>query len=522
MHSLHISAFKVCHSRAQFFGLVRLTGNIAWIRIIFCSGPRQVVNATTLYSVYNAKLAVEGDNFESSLESLFDNIKILAEEDYQQALILSGMLFTLVIWVFSALSFIMAVLFFVFFLWGWIPREDGGLSGYCERKINKRLMKIVSSKVDAALLDQEQKRKKAELKAAKKAGELPPEERKATLPNLMPLDDKLPDMPTLTRQDTVATLPVYTSRPGTPSQALPQGGFELNAMRPMPSRSETQTTTSSRAPLLQAGADMGRASPAPSMPSPYGPARTATMTTMSSMRSPLGPPPLNRVQTNGSSFGGSYVETTYSPENNYPPVPQPVRSPTASSVMSYGMPPRSTPGPRGPYDDYANRSASPAPMRQMPSRGNFDDYSSNGRASPAPSAISAPMRGPFDDFSSTGRASPAPSRPMGPAYGQQGGYQAYGQQGGYPARSQTGPVPQRGPAMPQPQRNMTAPVPQRMYQAPFQDDYLERPGTSQSQRSMPGGAPPQQRQPPMPGYGNGYSDAQSQRGGPGSQYGGNY
>lgn len=504
----------------------KANGIPAWIRIIFCSGPRQVVNAVTLYSVYNAKLQGEGDNFESSLESIWAKIKILAEQDYQQALILSGMLFTLVIWVFSALSFIVAVLFFVFFLWGWIPREDGGLSGYCDRKINKRLMKIVSVKVDAAIADQEQKRKKAELKAAKKAGELPPEERKATLPNLMPQDDKLPDMPTLTRQDTVSTLPVYTSRPGTP----PQGGFELNSMRPMPSRTETQTTTSSRAPLLQAGADMGRSSPAPSLPSPYGHSRTGTMT---SMRSPLGPPPLQRVQTNNSNFGGSYSETpsTYSPENYYPSMPQPVRSPTSVSNMPYGMPPRSTPGPRGPYDEYANRSASPGPgsgpgpLRQMPSRGTFDDASSNGRSSPAPSAMTMPMRGPgpFDDFSSTGRASPAPSRPMGPAYGQ-GGYPGYGPpQGGYPARSQTGPIPQRGPAMPQPQRNMTAPAPQRLYQAQMQEEHFDRPGTAQSQRSMTGAPPPpppQQRQPPMPGYGNPYPGGpQPPRGPP---YGGNY
>lgn len=468
----------------------------------------------TLYSVYNAQLQGEGTNFESSLESIFAKIKILAEQDFQQVLILSGMLFTLVIWVFSALSFIMAVLFFVFFLWGWIPREDGGLSGYCERKINKRLMKIVSVKVEAAIADQEQKRKKAELKAAKKAGELPPEERKATLPNLMPQDDKLPDMPTLTRQDTVSTLPLYTSRPGTP----PQGGFELNAMRPMPSRTETQTTTSSRAPLLQAGAEMGRSSPAPSLPSPYGPPRNGTMTPM---RSPMGPPPLSRVQTNQSNFGGSFAEgpQTYSPDNHYPSMPQPVRSPTSVSNMSYAMPPRSTPGSQGSYDEYSNHSGSPGPLRQMPSRGNFDEYS-NGRSSPAPSVRSIPMRGPFDDFSSNGRASPAPSRPMGPAYGQ-GRYQGYGPQGGYPARSQTGPIPQRGPAMAQPQRNMTAPVPQRTYQGPPPVESFDRPGTAQSQRSF-AGAPPPQRQPALPGYSHGYSDSQSQRGTPGPQYGGNY
>lgn len=486
-----------------------LTTDIAWIRIIFCSGPRQVVNAVTLYSVYNAKLQIEGDSFETSLESLFNKIKALAQQDYQQALILSGMLFTLVVWVLSALSFILACLFFVFFLWGWIPREDGGLSGYCERKVTKRLMKIVSAKVDAAIADKERQRKKAELKAAKKAGNVPQEERKATLPNLMPQnDDKLPDMPMLTRNDTVSTLPLYTSRPGTP-----QDGFEMNKMPPMPPmppRSDTMTTASTRAPLLGAGAEMGMASPG--IPSPgYGHVRTNTMSSTSSRP---GPPPLSRVQTNNSNFDGSY-----SANNGWPAMPQTVRSPTSASVVSYGMPPRSTPTPRMPYDDY-NRSESPAPLRQMPSQTQFSDYSSNGRASPAPSRQMT-SRPTFDEY----------NRPQGPAYGQgaQGGPLGP-RPGGYPNRSQTGPVPYRGPPGPPPQRNMTAPVPQ-MYQSPqpqygFQgppppEEYMNRPGTAQSQRSMQGAPQPGQlqRQPTNQSYASSaYSDVESRRGTPGPRY----
>ncbi|KAI3393031.1 hypothetical protein diail_4807 [Diaporthe ilicicola] len=513
---------------AEYIALFTYFSFQSWIRVIFCSGPRQAVNAITLYSVYTAKLSIEGDNFEHSLENFFAKIKELAEQDVQQAVILSGMVFTLVIWAFSMLSLILAALFFVFFLWGWIPRDDGGLSGYCDRKINKRLMKIVSKKVNAAIEDQERARKKAELKAAKKAGELPPEERKATLPNLMPQkggDDKLPDMPMLSRNDTMATLPLYTSRPGTPNGGQPAlPAFELNQMRPMLSRTATSTTASSRAPLLAAGAEMGRASPA--------------------LRSPMGgPPPLARVQTNQSSFGGSYTQTpsSYSPTSNYPPMPQPIRSPTSTSVGSYGMPPRSnmTPAPRGTFDDYSMGRASPAPLRQMPSHSSFDDY--NGRSSPAPSAIPPRMM---------------PG--MMPGYGQ-GGYPGggppAGYPAGYPARSATGPVPNRVP-MAQPQRNMTAPVQAgirrqgtgefrshtpahseagsgyfnpsapadaRDYQRPPSDEYPYRPGTAHSQRSInsqpqrPMNGPPQHNRQPTNGSGWG-TDLEGQRGTPGPRY----
>ncbi|ROW06252.1 hypothetical protein VPNG_08105 [Cytospora leucostoma] len=460
---------------AEYIALFTYFSFQSWIRVIFCAGPRQAVNGITLYSVYTAKLAVSGENFESSFVDFFDKIKALAEQDYQQALILSGMVFTVVVWAFSFLSLLIATMFFVFFLWGWIPQEDGGLSGYCERKINKRLMSIVSTKIDAAIADQERQRKKAELRAAKKAGEMPPEERKATLPRLMPDNDKIPGMPMINRNDTMATLPLYTSRPGTPNGGGGQG-FELNKM-PVLNRTGTASSTSSRAPLLQSGAEMGRSSPAPPLP-PLPPLSTVNYS--------MGPP-LQRMQTDQSSFGGPYTQTptAYSPDNDFPPMPQPVRSFTSAPMGPYGMPPRSntTPAPRATFnDEYPAGRASPAPLRQMPSRSTFDDY--NDGSILAPSAIPPSVYPP--------RGQTQSPRPMAPSYGQRG---YPGGPGVYPMRNATGPLPNRGPPGAQPQRNMTAPGPQ---------PGIQRQGTGEfrsltpAQQSYRGAQPPRNMSAPSP------------------------
>lgn len=119
----------------------------------------------------------------SSLLSFFKKIAFIAEENNQQAVILSGMVFTLVIWVFGALSLLLAVLFFVCYLWHTIPNPDGGLSGYCERKLSQRLAKIVSVKVNKAIEEEERKRLKAEAKAVKK-GEKPAGDKQNCLPSI--------------------------------------------------------------------------------------------------------------------------------------------------------------------------------------------------------------------------------------------------------------------------------------------------------------------------------------------------
>ncbi|OIW25238.1 hypothetical protein CONLIGDRAFT_656907 [Coniochaeta ligniaria NRRL 30616] len=463
---------------AEYVALFSYFSFQSTIRVILCSGPRQAINALTLYSVYTAKLVIEGQDFESSLMSFFAKIKALG---VQQTLILSGMMFTLVIWVFSFLSLLAGALFFVFFLWSYIPREDGGLSGYCERKANKRLMTIVSIKINKAMAEEERKRRKAELKAAKKTGENRPMSLKATLPDVG--DDKLPSMPMLNRNDTVDTLPLYTSRVGTP------GDFELGALdqkRPLPSRTGTMssantgfTNYSSRQPLVGGAAEMGRSnSPTPTLPqidlSNFPPTRTAT----SASNSSFGPaPPLNRAPTNGSGFGGGYTASpaTFSTET-FPSVPPPVRSPMSGPNNYRGPAPY-------PMDD---RQA------QYPGRPTYDDYSS-GRASPAPSVNSY-------------RGGPLSPQGMGP--------------GGYPSRSATNPMAPRGPGphngslqsvgsgMPsrpfhQPtysngsQRSVNAPRQPQQYQQNSDSgeyDYFNRPPTASSQRSGPR----------APAYGNGW------------------
>ncbi|KAL8392910.1 hypothetical protein RB595_002920 [Gaeumannomyces hyphopodioides] len=440
---------------AEYAALFTYFSFQSWFRVIVCSGPRQAVNAMTLWKVYNSKLSAQiGPDVGRSILSFFQKIKILAETETRLALILSGMLFTLVIWVISMLALIAAVLIFIFFLWAYVPSEDGSLSAYCSRKINKRLMAIVSEKVNKGIAEEERRRKKAEFKAAKKAGERPPEELKATLPDIG--DDKLPAMPVLSRSDTMATLPAYSSRPGTP------GDYELSQFsektRMPPSRTATMSSSvSSRAPLIGTAAEFGRsASPAPTLPNMdlnnYPPVRPGTA---SSMRG-YGAPPPGRMGPNGA-LGGGYTASPvpYSSET----VPQLPR-PTMSS-------PRMAP------QGYHRSQASGGSV------GGFSQYNSNGRASPAPSMPS--QRGPTPGPMSQGSS--------------------------YPQRSATNPMPPRGPQYPQPQRNMTAPPRQH---TPANDYYNSRsPGPGNQ------GTPP-----PRGGYGNGNgwnSDLESQ-GGRGPRY----
>ncbi|TPX17669.1 uncharacterized protein E0L32_012022 [Thyridium curvatum] len=459
---------------AEYVALFTYFSFQSWVRVVICSGPRQAVNALTLLSVYNAKISAHGETFEGTLLDFFDKIRALAEQDYRQALILSGMCFTLVIWVFSALSLLLAVLFFIFFLWGYIPREDGGLTGFCSRKINKRLMTIVSAKVNKAIAEEERKRQKAELKAAKKAGELPPMELKATIPNVSV--DSLPQMPTLSRNDTMNSLSGQSAPP-----LVSAASFELGSMdqkRPAPSRSGTMASTassfSSRAPLLGHAAEFGsgRASPAPSIPAipDLGalppPTRTGTAASNRSFGAP--PSQLSRNNTNGSGFGAGYTASpaTYSSDTMppMPSMPQPMRSP-AGGPGGYSRPP------------FANHSSN---LSGSSIRFNQDDYSSTGRASPAPSMGSY-------------RSGPTSPRGYGPANGAP-----------YPVRSATGPMPgPRGPGQQYPQRNMTAPVHQ---QQPSN-------GSFNSFNDMPSPSSQRGPAPSRPGFGSGWNtDIESQRG----------
>ncbi|KAJ2971745.1 hypothetical protein NUW58_g9331 [Xylaria curta] len=309
----------------------------AWIRVLVCSAPRQVVNALTLYSVYTTKGLTPSDasSFESTIGGFFANLKALADENTQQAVILSGMLFTLIVWIFSFLFLLLGVLFYVFFLWHYIPRKDGGLHGYCERKVNKRLKAIVTKKINKALAKEEWKWAHAHDKTAKLPGEQPHLERQATLPTFLDVEkgDKLPEMPMLSRNDTMATLPAYTSRPGTP------GNIELNPLdqkRPVPSRKATSSTSistnsySSRTPLVASAAEMGfdrMGSPEPTLPN-------------LGLNTYQGPPRLG-VAASNDKFGRQPSMPGVRSPDALPSMPERVHSP-ASSLDGFGNRPSYT------------------------------------------------------------------------------------------------------------------------------------------------------------------------------------
>lgn len=518
--SSHTSLFNV---RSGFKPRLKYTDSfLAWIRVIFCSGPRQVVNAMTLYSVLDDNLDPDATDAGQSLLQFFKNIGLLAEKDHQQAVILSGMLFTLVIWTFAALSLLLAVLFYILFLWHYIPNADGGLSGYCERKVNQKLTKIVSAKVNKALEDEERKKLKEARKAAGKQGkgEKPILGRQATLPMLLDSDngDKLPQMPMLGRNDTMSTLPQYSSRPGTPSGQQPTlPGLELENLgqqRPYaPSRMGTKSSFSSvtsNAPLISNANEMGyggRASPAPSLPQldsqngfPF-PQRSMTASTSNTSfpRPGAGPPrgqtPLFRQQTQDGYYNAS--PSPFSDAQNARS-----QSPGPNRMDAYGRPirgptPRSAPAPYGVVempgsDNMGRNSPAPYPTSAAEMQGAtptlpFSSVEMPG-STPEPRIpdfaveMAAPGSTPAPRFaelssSSPGRSSPAPSQfnnstggrnspilrmamTASPAPMSAGGYQAF-QPG--PRSASAGPngPPQGQQQRPSPgpqYRNMTEPM----------------------------------------------------------------
>ncbi|TRX94355.1 hypothetical protein FHL15_004822 [Xylaria flabelliformis] len=353
---------------AEYIALFSYFSLQSWIRVLVCSAPRQVVNGLTLYGVYTLNLTpTDASSFESTIGGFFSNIRALAEENTRQAVILSGMLFTLVIFVFSFLFLLLGILFYVFFLWHYIPQQDGGLHGYCERKVNKRLKAIVTKKINKALAKEDLKRTQAQ----SKAGGPPHLERQATLPLFMDVEkgDKLAEMPMLNRNDTMATLPIYTSRPGTP------GNIELGSLdqkRPMASRQATNSTSvsgnsySSRTPLVAGAAEMGfdrSGSPEPTLPN-------------LDFNSYQGPPRPGMAGSNRSFDRQSQTNGLRSPDA-LPSMPERARSPAlpySNGRISPNRPPyiegRSVTGPfmysnRGPRPEYLPaRSATTQPTQQ--------------------------------------------------------------------------------------------------------------------------------------------------------------
>ncbi|KAK0869120.1 Potassium transporter [Friedmanniomyces endolithicus] len=388
------------------------------VRIILAEGPRQAVNAMTLYAVMKADL-IPTHGQHSNVAQFFLNVKALAEKQEKQAVILFSMLFTLVIWVFFALSLLLATVFYITFLWHYIPQRDGRLSIYCRWKIDRRLEKIVEHKVKAGIQEEETRKqkaeKKAELKRMKTGDTLAPRQpalvRQPTLPQLGDSPEMVQDNKSqLARQNTsntVSTLPQYESRPPARDGLQRQPTLpNIAAERPgMPSRTGTQgsgwsqASYASNAPLLSnAGypGEGGRGSPAPTMPPPaYAsrqnssasmgrpmPARTMTQGSQATQRSYA---PMSRVDTVGSqqrpfspmSSNGS-MQSRPAPGQRFP-----VRSNTGFSFDTESQSPIS------PQDAYGRPTGPPS---RQPTQNSFRTAPMNRQDSQA-SSFSRPAYG---------------------------------------------------------------------------------------------------------------------------------
>ena len=246
---------------------------------MFAEGPRQVINALTLYSVMQANLVPVGEHAprkgDSPAAQFFINVRILANHNKEQAAILFGMLFTLVIWAFAALSLILAASCYILFLWHYIPSADDGLSGYCRRKVDSRLHKIVGVKVKRALAIEFSPRSGSDSKTVRDKATATPGRvtRQPTLPTIdFDAEDK-PKKPPISRGTTESTLPLGTANVTVenhgPSKNGIGGEFIIPYMppfqnRPVPfSRTTTNSSAKSNAtyaantPLLQAAGEMG-------------------------------------------------------------------------------------------------------------------------------------------------------------------------------------------------------------------------------------------------------------------------
>ena len=269
------------------------------------------INALTLYSVMQADLVPTGQHSASNghtpVAQFFINVQILANKDKEQAAILFGMLFTLIIWIFSALSLILAILFYILYLWHHI--RDASLSRYCRRKIDTRLHKIVMKKVNKALAKDSNTRAKQGTKGPIAGGFQADNKTQPTLPVIDAADAQTPA--TLSRTTTEIDTSTLSTDVVGPEPTIPTVFPDPSRPEP-PSRSITQSSFHSHgsydsdAPLLSSAGGMGYGGNG--YPGPRGaPSRTdSEVRTLHSAR----PPPSRSFTGNSQNTQRSFNSTS--------------------------------------------------------------------------------------------------------------------------------------------------------------------------------------------------------------------
>ncbi|RAK85336.1 pheromone-regulated membrane protein [Aspergillus costaricaensis CBS 115574] len=391
---------------AEYVALFAYFAFESWLSTLFADGPRQVVNAITLYSVMQMDLLPGGSNTTdeggSGASQFFDNMKVLAEDNTERAVVLIGMLFTLVIWVLSMLKLILAVVLYLIFLFHHIPSEDGSLKAYCKRKINSRLTRIVRRKVNKALA------KGVALQDRKPTNPNMGLDKRPTLPSLgAGDDDKTPVVTTISRTTTQTTLPAYSSRPGTAAPDRNPTLPDVGAFNDKPGLSRTMTESSaySDAASLSGSTAVSAYSPLDRHGTPAPPVPPVP---------PLpkhGPAPMPRSQTPRmpQNFNQAPAQPGYnSPMERSSPAPSMPRTQTPMSRSDF------TPAPRlpGQQPGPVSRLQTPVSRQGFTPTPSAPGYGPVDRASAAPqmprtqTTVSNYTPGP--GYSQVDRASPAP------------------------------------------------------------------------------------------------------------------
>ncbi|EAL87534.1 hypothetical protein KXV50_003879 [Aspergillus fumigatus] len=460
---------------AEYVALFAYFSFESWMNTVFADGPRQVVNAITLYSVMRMDLLPGGknsvDDDKAGIIQFFENVKILAEDNNQRAVVLCGMLFTLVIWVLSILKLASAVILYLIFLFHHIPAEDGSLKVYCRRKINARLMRIVRRKVDKALA-------KSTLDRAPTQPHLALD-RNPTLPMVADLDaeDKAPTVPTLSRSTTQTTLPPYTSRPGT---AAPERNPTLPTLpdvswteKPAMSRTVTQSSAHSESTSYSGATAVSGYSPLDrgSLPAPPVPP-VPTNVPMPGARSytPISRPPTTRptrTPAPPSATNASSRMPTTMHQGDYEEAPRRYPDPYSTDAPydeNYGAHPSYSAAPdpysrsvtRGiavsPGEDYPTRTLSPQSHRGTPQPSSSDPPTSYpvraytpGNAGTARPPLAVDAAASYAERTYTPVSQRATPRPQQQSSQQQGGYVAFNPSSMAPSQPSAGIRPTHSP-----------------------------------------------------------------------------
>lgn len=203
-------------SKTEYLSLFVYFALKGWLRLIFADGPRQVINAMTLWSVLKVNT------------SFIETVKEIAVSSYVQAIVISLMLFSLVIWIFSVLQFLIALLCAIP-LYVHVQKTCTGLEEYCYVRINGRIAKLVRKYHERDLIELKEANKRLSKQPTLPVLFLRNQDSSATLVN-QPSDDN--DLKPMNSQ--------------TPLVIPPAGSFHVSTTHPNkasePSRSPNERT----------------------------------------------------------------------------------------------------------------------------------------------------------------------------------------------------------------------------------------------------------------------------------------